>query len=111
MSLITDKRAELAELEQNLSRTEEIGREIANHRRDEERLTAKRDKFKAFGRKPVMVAVPDVMVPGLGQIAMAPLPSAKNGEELAAGVQAQLDDVAASIAALEAEETELRKRR
>jgi hypothetical protein len=104
---IEERRAALAQFELDTKRVEEIEGQIGDHRRDIARQETKAEAFRAFGSKPVPVPIPEVEVPGLGMLELAPWRSARTGAELAADVESQIAHLRDTIELLELEAASL----
>jgi hypothetical protein len=104
---LEERRAELAQFERATDRIQAIDGQIADHKREIERLEARRDAFAFHGNEPIPIPIPAVNVPGLGLIELAPWRSAHTGKELAADVEDQVQALRVVIADLEAEMTGL----
>lgn len=107
---VQTRRVELQhEITEVLPAVERLHEEINNHREDIAKLERRRDVLAAFGAKPIPIPQPDAVVPSVGPyytVEVEPLKSKLTGRDLAAKVQADIDDL---LAANKASETEIRR--
>jgi chromosome segregation ATPase len=93
---IKEHRERLAQLEENYAKAEQGQQVIRDLRSDLARLEARRDGFKAHGKN--RIEVPDeAHLPGLPPIELEPRQSRLTGNELAAGVQVEIDHLEREI--------------
>jgi hypothetical protein len=105
---IQEQRAKLARLEQAYEMVDQIQQMISGLRDDVARCERRRDAFRAHGKR--RIEIPDqASLPGLPPIELEPRRSRLTGAELAAGVQAEIDNLQREIKRHEAEAAALLK--